>query len=79
MAFKVEPFQLVHPSGLPFKNISYVLHAYGAFIYIVHHLERMTTNMGQTFGRDKHFHVHTTLRPFSSQNIIPKYYVKYIN
>ncbi len=68
----VEPFQLVHPSGLPFLNIYYVLDAYGASIYIVHHLERMTNNMGQTFGKEKHFHVHTTLEPFSSYNIITK-------
>jgi len=68
----VEPFQLIHPSGLPFSNIYYVLDAYGASIYIVHHLERMTNNMGQTFGKEKHFHVHTTLEPFSSHNIITK-------
>jgi hypothetical protein len=42
------------PSGLPFSNISFVLDAYGASIYIVHHLERMTNNMGQTFVREKH-------------------------
>jgi hypothetical protein len=48
------------------------LDAYGASIYIAHHLEKMTNNMGQTFGREKHFHVHTTLEPFDSQNIIPK-------
>jgi hypothetical protein len=60
------------PSNLPFKNIFYVLDAYGASIYIAHHLERMTNNMGQTFGKHKHFHAHTTLEPFSSQNIIPK-------
>ncbi len=58
------------PSGLPFKNISYVLDAYGASIYIVRHLEMMTNNMGQTFGREKHFYVHTTLEPFNSHNII---------
>jgi hypothetical protein len=52
------------PSDLPFKNISYVSNAYGAFIYIVHHLGRMTNNMGQTFGREKHFHVHITLKYF---------------
>jgi hypothetical protein len=60
------------PSGLPFKNISYVLDAYGASIYITHHLERMTNNMRQTFEREKHFHVHTTLEPFSSHDIILK-------
>jgi hypothetical protein len=61
------------PSGLDFLNIiSYVLDAYGAFIYIAHHLERMTNNMGQTFVKEKIFHVHTTLEPFSSHNIIPK-------
>jgi hypothetical protein len=59
-------------NGLPFKNISYVLNVYGASIYIAHHLERMTNNVGQTFGREKHFHVHTTLELFSSHNIIPK-------
>jgi hypothetical protein len=63
-------FNWLIPSGLPFLNISYVLNAYGASIYIAHHLERMTNNMGQIFGRDKHFHVHTTLEPFSSHNII---------
>jgi hypothetical protein len=41
------------------------------FIF-VHHLERMINNMGQSFGREKHFYVQTTLKPFSSQNIIPK-------
>jgi hypothetical protein len=65
-------FNWLIPSGLPFKNISYVLDIYGASIYIAHHLERMTNNMGQTFEGEKHFHVHTTLEPFSSQNIIPK-------
>jgi hypothetical protein len=50
----------------------YVLRVYGAFIYIAHHLERITNNMGQIFGRGKHFHVHTTLEPFSSHNIILK-------
>jgi hypothetical protein len=60
------------PSGFLFQNIYYVLDVYGASIYIAHHLERMTNNMGQTFGREKHFHVHTTLKPFSSDNIIPK-------
>jgi hypothetical protein len=59
-------------SGLPLKNIFYVLDVYGAFIYIVHHLERMTNNMGQTFGREKHFYVHITLEPFGFHNIIPK-------
>jgi hypothetical protein len=46
--------------------------AYGASIYIAHHLEKMTNNMGQIIGREKHFHVHTTLEPFSSHNIILK-------
>ncbi len=50
----------------------FVLDAYGASIYIAHHLERMTNNMGQNFEREKHFHVHTTLNPFNSYNIIPK-------
>jgi hypothetical protein len=57
------------PSGLFFQNISHVLDAYGASIYVTHHLEMTTNNMGQTFGREKHFHVHTTLKPFSSNNI----------
>jgi hypothetical protein len=48
------------------------LDAYGASIYIARHLEKMTNNMEQTFGREKHFYVHTTLEPFNSQNIIPK-------
>jgi hypothetical protein len=48
------------------------LDAYGASIYIAHHLERMTNNVEQTFGKEKHFHVQTTLKPFSSHNIIPK-------
>jgi hypothetical protein len=65
-------FNWLIPSGLPFKYISYVFDAYGASIYIAHHLEKMTNNMGQTFLREKHFHVHTTLEPFSSHNIIPK-------
>jgi len=60
------------PSGLPFQNIFYVLDAYGASIYIAHHLERMTNNMGQTFGREKHFHVQTTLEPLCSHTIIFK-------
>ncbi len=29
--------------------------------HIAHHLESMTNNKEQTFGREKHFHVHTTL------------------
>jgi hypothetical protein len=65
-------FNWLIPNGLPFKNISYVFDASGASIYIVHHLERMTNNMGQTFGKEKHFHVHTTLEHVSSHNIILK-------
>jgi len=49
----------------------YVFDAYGASIDIAYHLQRMINNMGQTFGREKHFHVHTTLKPFSSHNVIP--------
>jgi hypothetical protein len=63
---------LVHPNGFPFENISYVLDVYGASIYIAHHLEIITNNMGQTFGREKHFYVHITLEPFDFHNIIPK-------
>jgi hypothetical protein len=65
-------FNWLIPNGLPFKNIPYVLDAYGAFIYIIHHLKKTTNNMGPTFGKEKHFHVHTTLKPFSLHNIIPK-------
>jgi hypothetical protein len=65
-------FNWLIPNGLPFKNISYVLDAYGASIYIAHHLETMTNNIKQIFGKEKHFHIHTTLKPFSSHNIIPK-------
>jgi hypothetical protein len=45
---------------------------YGASIYIAHHLKRMINDMGQTFGKEKLFHVQTTLEPFSSHNIILK-------
>jgi hypothetical protein len=38
---------LLIPSGLPFKNVSNVSDAYGASIYIAHHLKRITNNMGQ--------------------------------
>jgi hypothetical protein len=62
LAFKDEPFQ----------NISYVLDVYGGFVYIAHHLERMKNNIGQTFGKEKHFHIQTTLKPFNSDNIILK-------
>jgi hypothetical protein len=65
-------FNQLIPSGFHFKYFLNILDAYGASIYIAHHLERMTNNMGQTFGWEKHFHVHTTLEPFSSHNIIPK-------
>jgi len=65
-------FNWLIPSGLPFLNNSYVLDAYGASINIFHHLEMMTNNMGQTFDKEKHFHVHTTLEPFKSHNIFPK-------
>jgi hypothetical protein len=50
-------FNWLIPSGRPFQNISYVLDAYDASIYIAHHLERMTNNMGQIFGKEKHFYV----------------------
>jgi hypothetical protein len=63
---------LLIPNQLAFKNVSYVLDAYGASIYIVHHFEKKANNMGQTFEKEKHFHVHTTLEPFSSNNIIHK-------
>jgi hypothetical protein len=59
LAFKVEPFQLVHPKWPSF--LKFVLDAYGECIYIAHHLEIMTNNMGQIFEREQHFHVHTTL------------------
>jgi hypothetical protein len=72
LVFNVEPFQLAHPKWFSFKNTSYVLDANGISIYLAHHLETMTNNMGQIFGKEKHFHVHTTLEPFSSHNIIPK-------
>jgi hypothetical protein len=79
LAFKVEPFQLVHTKWPSFLNIFYVLDAYDASIYIARHLEKMTNNMGQTFEREKHFMstpyysvlVHTTL--FLNK------YVRYIN
>jgi hypothetical protein len=29
--------------------------AYGAFIYIIHHLEMITNNMGKTFERENIF------------------------
>jgi hypothetical protein len=44
-------FNWIIPSGSLFKNISYVLDAYGASIYIAQKLERMTKNMGQTFAK----------------------------
>jgi hypothetical protein len=65
-------FNWLIPNRLSFKNISYVFDAYGASIFIAHHLEKMTNNMGQTFGKEKHFHIHTTLKSFSSHNIILK-------
>ncbi len=57
-------------SGFLFLNISYVLNAKSASIYIPHNLEKMEKNMGQTFGEEKYYHigkqhwsllVHTTL------------------
>jgi hypothetical protein len=53
--------------------------AYGGFTHIVHHLEIMTNNIGQTFGREKYFHIHTTLEPFSSHTLFLNNYVRYIN
>jgi hypothetical protein len=50
LAFKVEPFQLAHPKWPSFFNISYVLDAYGASIYIAHHLERTNFWEGETFS-----------------------------
>jgi hypothetical protein len=49
-------FNWLISSGLPFLNIYYVLDAYGASIYIAHHLERMTNNMGQNFWEGKTQH-----------------------
>jgi hypothetical protein len=72
VAFKVELFQLGHPKCPSFFKYFYVLGVYGASIYIAHHYERMTNNMGQTCGSEKHFIIHTTLEPFSSHNIILK-------
>jgi len=43
-------FSWLIPSDYPFKNIFYVLNTYGVVIYIAHHLERMTNNMGQTMS-----------------------------
>jgi hypothetical protein len=45
------------------------LDAYGASIYIAHHLKKMTNNVEQTFGKEKHFHVHKTLEPFNSHTL----------
>jgi hypothetical protein len=42
-------FNWLIPSGLPFKNISYVLDAYGASIYIAHHLEKDDKQYGINF------------------------------
>jgi hypothetical protein len=72
LAFKVDHFNWVITSGSPFLNISFVLKAWSASIYIVHNLKMMTNNMGQIFGKEKHFHIHTTLEPFSFYNTIPK-------
>jgi hypothetical protein len=58
-------FDWLIPSDLFLKNTSYVLDVYCASICIARHLEMMTNNMGQTFGREKHFHAYTTLEPFS--------------
>jgi hypothetical protein len=41
--------------GFLFKIFFYVLDAYGASIYIAHHLERMTNNMGQIFWEGETF------------------------
>jgi hypothetical protein len=49
LAFKVEPFQLAHPKWPSFFNISYVLDAYSASIYIVHHLEKDDKQYGTNF------------------------------
>jgi hypothetical protein len=46
LAFKVKSFQLAHPKWPSFKNISYVLDAYGASIYIAHHLKRLLYSNG---------------------------------
>ncbi len=54
MAFKVEQS---HPKQPSFWNPSYVLGAWNASIYIFQDLERMTNNMGQTFGEEKHCHM----------------------
>jgi len=71
-------FNWLIPSGLPFLNIFYVLDVYGASIYIFHHLEMMTNNMGQTSGREKHFHVHATLKPLIHTTLFLNNYVRYI-
>jgi hypothetical protein len=71
---------LLIPSGHPFKNISYVLDAYGASIYIAHHLKKMTNNMGQTFGWEKQFYVHTTLQSLLVHTtLFLNNYIRYIN
>jgi hypothetical protein len=44
-----------------------MLNAWCASIYIFHNLEKTTNNMGQTLGKNKHYHIPTTLEPFSSQ------------
>ncbi len=57
-------FNWLIPNGLPFKNISYVLDAYGASIYIAHHLKRMTNNMGQSFREGETFSCSHNTRAF---------------
>jgi len=47
------------------------------FILLI--MERMTNNMRQTFGKEKHFHVHTTLEPLVHTTLFLNNYVRYIN
>jgi hypothetical protein len=51
LAFKVKPFQLVHPKWFLKNKYFLFLDVYGASIYIVHHLEMMTNFWkGETFS-----------------------------
>jgi hypothetical protein len=56
-------FNWLIPSGFPFKNISYVLDAYGASINIVHHLED-DKQYGTNFWKEKTFSCPHNTRAF---------------
>ncbi len=72
LAFKVEPFQLVHPKWRSFLKDFLCLGCLWCIYLHCLSFGKHDKQYGTNFWEGEHFHVHTTLEPFNSHNIILK-------